>query len=114
MQRLVRAVPATHSVQDYAVRLVQATHPEHENAPDDVKRFVNFGSSPRGAQAVLLAAKISALFDGRYAPSIDDVKKNALPALRHRLLLNFEGEAEGVKTDQLLQNIMAKLPESER
>ncbi len=112
MQQLVREVPATRSVQDYAVRLIQATHPEHPDAPADVKRFVNFGSSPRGAQAVLLAAKISALFDGRYAPSIDDVKKNALPALRHRVLLNFEGEAEGVKTDKLLSNIIDKLPES--
>jgi MoxR-like ATPase len=112
MQKLVREVPSTRSVQDYAVRLIQATHPEYKDAPADVKRFVNFGSSPRGAQAVLLAAKISALFDGRFAPSIDDVKKNALPALRHRVLLNFEGEAEGVKTDKLLQSIIDKLPES--
>ena len=112
MQQLVREVPVTRSVQDYAVRLIQATHPEHDDAPADVKRFVNFGSSPRGAQAVLLAAKIGALFDGRYAPSIDDVKANALPSLRHRVLLNFEGEAEGVRTDKLLSNIIEKLPES--
>jgi len=114
MQRLVREVPATRVVQDYAVRLVQATHPEHPDAPADVKRFVNFGSSPRGAQAVLLAAKIAALFDGRYAPSIDDVKDSALPALRHRVLLNFEGEAEGVKTDALLSKIIAGLAESSK
>ena len=78
-----------------------------------MKRFVNFGSSPRGAQAVLLAAKISALFDQRFAPSIQDVKVNALPALRHRVLLNFEGEAEGVRTDMLLQRILEQLPDSE-
>ncbi|MEQ9321577.1 MAG: MoxR family ATPase [Polyangiaceae bacterium] len=112
MQGLVREVPVARHVQDYAVRLIQATHPEHEDASTDVKRFVNFGSSPRGAQAVLLAAKISALFDGRFAPSIEDVKKNALPALRHRVLLNFEGEAEGVKTDAILDKILDKLPES--
>jgi MoxR-like ATPase len=112
MQKLVREVPVTRSVQDYAVRLIQATHPDHPQANPDVKRFVNFGSSPRGAQAVLLAAKITALFDGRFAPSIDDVKKNAIPALRHRVLLNFEGEAEGVKTDRLLQKILEELPES--
>jgi MoxR-like ATPase len=112
MQHLVREVPVARHVQDYAVRLIQATHPEHDGAPADVKRFVNFGASPRGAQAVLLAAKITALFEGRFAPSIEDVKQNALPALRHRVLLNFEGEAEGVKTDALLKKIIDKLPES--
>ncbi len=75
------------------------------------RRFVRFGASPRGAQAVLLAAKIRALFEGRFAASIDDVRAVALPALRHRVLLNFEGEAEGVKTDQVLTQILAKLPE---
>ena len=112
MQKLVREVPASRSVQDYAVRLIQATHPQHDDADPDVKRFVNFGSSPRGAQAVLLAAKITALYEDRFAPGIEDVKKVAVPALRHRVLLNFEGEAEGVKTDQLLQRIIKKLPES--
>ena len=113
MQRLVREVPATQSVQDYVVRLLQATHPESTSF-DDVKRFVKFGSSPRGAQALLLAAKIRALFEGRFAPSIDDVRASALPALRHRVLLNFEGEAEGVRTDDLLGRILDKLPESSK
>jgi MoxR-like ATPase len=112
MQRLTRQVPVAHHVQDYAVRVVQATHPDLADSDDEVKRFVSFGSSPRGAQAVLLAAKIAALFDGRFAPSIDDVKQSVLPALRHRVLLNFEGEAEGVSTDQLLDKIIARLPES--
>ncbi|MEM9692320.1 MAG: MoxR family ATPase [Myxococcota bacterium] len=110
MQRLVREVPVSRNVQDYAVRLVRATHPDLPEALADVKRFVNFGSSPRGAQAVLLAAKIRALFDGRFAPSIDDVRESALPALRHRVLLNFEGEAEGVKTDAIVNKIIEKLP----
>ena len=111
MQALVRQVPAGHHVQDYAVRLLQATHPESTTL-DSVKRFVKFGASPRGAQALLLAAKIRALMDGRFAPSIDDVRASALPALRHRVLLNFEGEAEGIKTDQVLGNILQSLPES--
>ena len=111
MQRLVRQVPAARHVQDYAVRLLQATHPEGPDAPDMVKRFVRFGASPRGGQACVLAAKIRALFEGRFAASIDDVRVSALPALRHRVLLNFEGEAEGVKTDAVLAEIVKKLPE---
>jgi MoxR-like ATPase len=112
MQRLVREVPVARHVQDYAVRLIQATHPDLPDANAEVKRFVNFGSSPRGAQAALLAAKIRAVFEGRFAPSVDDVKWAALPALRHRVLLNFEGEAEGVKTDDLLEHILDQLPQS--
>ena len=82
------------------------------DAPESVTRFVRTGASPRGAQALLLAAKIRALIEGRFAASIDDVKASVLPALRHRVLLNFEGEAEGVKTDGVLTEILAKLPES--
>ncbi|MGK3960308.1 AAA family ATPase [Sorangium sp. So ce118] len=112
MQRLVREVPVAKHVQDYAVRLLQATHPTEGESLDEVKQFVKFGASPRGAQALLLAAKIRALFEGRFAASVDDVRACALPALRHRVLLNFEGEAEGVKTDQVLQAILKHLPES--
>jgi MoxR-like ATPase len=111
MQALVRDVPVANHVQDYAVRLLQATHPGPQ-ALDTVKRFVRFGASPRGAQAMLLAAKIRALFDGRFAPSVEDVKTVALPALRHRVLLNFEGEAEGVRTDDVLAAILKTLPET--
>lgn len=112
MQGLVREVPISRHVQDYAVRLLQSTHPTHDASLDMVKRFVKFGSSPRGAQALLLAAKIRALFEGRFAASIDDVRAVSLPALRHRVLLNFEGEAEGVKTDDVLREIMKHLPET--
>jgi MoxR-like ATPase len=114
MQELVRSVPVSRTVQDFAVRLIQATHPTGSDAHPDVKRFVNYGSSPRGAQAVLLAAKCFALFDGRFAPAIDDVRKAAVPALRHRVLLNFEGEAEGVRTDNLVEKLLKELPESAR
>jgi MoxR-like ATPase len=112
MQKLVRQVPVARHVQDYAIRVVQATHPDGPDAPDLTKRFVRFGASPRGAQAVLLAAKIRALFEGRFAASIDDVRASAVPALRHRVLLNFEGEAEGMKTDQVLADILKGTPET--
>jgi MoxR-like ATPase len=111
MQHLVRQVPVARYVQDYAIRLLQATHPDGPDAPDLAKRFVRYGSSPRGAQAVLLAAKIRALFDGRFAASVDDVRAVLHPALRHRVLLNFEGEAEGVKTDQVIDAIVKAVPE---
>jgi MoxR-like ATPase len=112
MQHLVREVPIARHVQDYAVRLLMSTHPDEKDSPESVKQFVKFGSSPRGAQALLLAAKIRALFEGRFAASVDDVRAVALPALRHRVLLNFEGEAEGVKTDELITEIMKGLAES--
>jgi MoxR-like ATPase len=112
MQKLVRKVPVARHVQDYAIRVIQATHPGGPDVPDLGKRFVRFGASPRGAQSLLLAAKIRALFEGRFAASIDDVRAQALPALRHRVLLNFEGEAEGVKTDQVIEAILKSVPET--
>jgi MoxR-like ATPase len=112
MQRLVRQVPVAAHVQDYAIRVLQATHPDGPDAPDLTKRFVRYGSSPRGGQAVLLAAKIRALFDDRFAASIDDVRAVVHPAFRHRVLLNFEGEAEGVKTDQVIDAILKAVPEA--
>src|SRR3954464_8212859 len=89
MQELVRRVPVARHVQDYAIRVIQATHPDGPDAPEICKRFVRFGASPRGAQSVLLGAKIRALFEGRDEASIDDVRAVALPALRHRVLLSF-------------------------
>jgi MoxR-like ATPase len=112
MQRLVRQVPVAPHVQDYAIRVLQATHPEGPDAPELTKRFVRYGSSPRGGQAVLLAAKIRALFDDRFAASIDDVRAVVHPAFRHRVLLNFEGEAEGIKTDQVIDAILKTVPET--
>ena len=119
-QNLVRRVQIAPHVQDYAVRLTRATHPldpsqpKHNTAerfaPPIVDRYVRVGASPRAAQTLALGAKVRALLDGRAAASIDDVKAVALPALRHRLLLNFEGEAEGVTTDQIVENIVATLP----
>jgi MoxR-like ATPase len=111
MQKLVREVPVARHVQDFVIRVLQATHPDNAEATDLTKRFVRFGASPRGAQSVLLAAKIRALFEGRFAASIDDVRHVCFPALRHRVLLNFEGEAEGIKTDQVIQEILSVIPE---
>ena len=112
MQQLVRQVPVARHVQDYAIRVLQATHPDGPDAPDFAKRFVRYGSSPRGGQALLLAAKIRALMEDRFAASVDDVRAVAHPALRHRVLLNFEGEAEGIKADQVIDAILKDLPES--
>jgi MoxR-like ATPase len=112
MQKLVRRVPVARHVQDYAIRVVLATHPENAEATDLVKRFVRTGASPRGVQAVLLGAKIRALFSGRFAASIDDVRATALPALRHRILRSFEGEAEGIAEDRIIDEILKKLPDS--
>jgi MoxR-like ATPase len=113
LQKLVREVPVARHVQDFVVRVVQATHPTADagsEPPELTRRFVRYGASPRGAQAVLLAAKIKALYDGRFAVSSDDVKAVAYPALRHRVLLNFEGEAEGIKTDEVIGAILKAIP----
>ena len=114
MKMFARDVPVARHVQDYALRLLQATHPEHPDAPDITRRFVRYGSSPRGAQAILMAAKVRSLFDGRFNVSTDDIRKSAHPALRHRIILNFEGEAEGVETDQIIDEIVKKTPESKK
>ncbi|MCA9245093.1 MAG: AAA family ATPase, partial [Phycisphaerales bacterium] len=108
-QGLVRRVVVAPHVQDYAIRLVLATHPGGALATDMVNRYVRWGSSPRGAQALTLAAKIYAMLDRRYNVSFDDAKKAFLPAMRHRLLMNFEGEAEGLTADEVLNDIVEKV-----
>jgi MoxR-like ATPase len=110
MRALVRQVPVARPIQDFVVRLVEATHPARSPLAD-VKRFVRYGSSPRGAQAVILGAKIEALRAGRFAPSFADVRQVAVSALRHRVLLNFDGEAEGITAEALVGKLLAALPE---
>jgi MoxR-like ATPase len=112
MQKFVRTVAVAHHVQDYAVRVLQATHPEFSEATPKVRRFVRTGASPRGAQAMLLGAKVRALLEGRFAASIDDVAQVARPALRHRLLLSFEGEAEGIRPDEIIDEILKVVPQA--
>ncbi len=109
-QDLVRHVVIAEHVQDYAIRLVLATHPQGEFAPEVTNRFVRFGSSPRGVQALVLAGKVRAMLDERYHVAFEDIRASVLPALRHRLLLNFEGQAEGITTDEILDQILDSTP----
>ena len=108
MRATVRDVPMTREVQAHAIQLVLATHPDNAAAAPLAKRFVRYGASPRGVQALILAAKIYALLDGRYHVSRADIDKAVLPALRHRIILNFEGEAEGASSEQVLGEILAR------
>jgi MoxR-like ATPase len=103
MQSLVRDVPASSDMVSLAARLVLATHASEPSAPDRVRQFVRYGSSPRGAQSLLLAAKARALVEGRLFVNEDDIAKLAAPALRHRLILNYEGEAALARTDELVK-----------
>jgi MoxR-like ATPase len=105
-RELVREVPIAAHVRDLASSIVMATHPQWAQAPDVTRRFVRYGASPRGAQALVLGAKVRALSEGRYNVSVDDLKALATPALRHRVILNFEGEAEGIDVDTLIDQII--------
>ena len=106
MQRLARAVPIAPHITAYAVSVLAATHPDNGRAPSIVRQYVRYGGSPRGAQALVTAGKILALMDGRFNVSVDDVRAAALPALRHRVILNFEGEAEGITTEAVVRTIL--------
>jgi MoxR-like ATPase len=110
MGELARGIAIASHVNDYAVRLLLATHPGNESAPEMVRHFVRYGASPRGAQAMILGSKIAALLDGRYNVSFEDLEALAFPALRHRLILNFEGEAEGVTTDEVIAEVVRATP----
>jgi MoxR-like ATPase len=106
MQRLARAVPIAPHITAYAVSVLAATHPDNRRAPGLVRQYVRYGGSPRGAQALVAAGKILALMDGRFNVSVDDVRAAALPALRHRVILNFEGEAEGITSEAVVRGIL--------
>ena len=106
MGALARQVPVASPVADYAARLTMATHPEAEGAPDVVRQYVRYGASPRGAQALILGGKVTALLAGRYNVALEDLRAIAPAALRHRILLNFEGQAEGVSADDVVQQVL--------
>jgi MoxR-like ATPase len=110
MSELARQVPIASHVSEFIARLVVATHPLEESSTPLVQRFVRYGSSPRGAQALVLGAKVNALIDGRINVAFDDVIAIAPAALRHRLLLNFEGQAEGVNPDTVIQELLQVVP----
>ena len=108
MQRFVREVPVPSDVKRYAVKLVMSTHPQETGAHESIKRFVRYGSSPRGAQSLVLAGKVYALIDGRLNVDYVDIQKAALPSLRHRIILSFEGEAAGISPEQLIKDIVGR------
>ncbi len=108
---VAQVVVAPH-VKDYAVRLVLATHPQSEHATEIVKRYVRYGASPRGAQVLVMGGKVRALLKGRYNVAFEDIQAVALPGLRHRVILNFEGEAEGISTDQLVEDVLVRVPKA--
>ena len=110
-QQLVREVILAPHVQDYVARLILATHPEGELAAPATNQHLRWGSSPRGAQTIALAAKVRALLGGRYNVSFEDVRRVAVPALRHRVILNFEAEAESINPDDVLLEIIKHVPE---
>jgi MoxR-like ATPase len=111
-QALVREVLVAPPVQDYAIRLVLATHPQGPFAAGDTNTYIRCGASPRGAQALILAGKVRALLDGRYNVSFEDIRGGYLPALRHRMLLNFEAQAENIAPDTVLAGILKEVKET--
>jgi MoxR-like ATPase len=110
-QQLIREVIVAPHVQDYVARLTLATHPDGPFAVPITNQYLRWGSSPRGAQTLTLAAKVRALLSGRYNVSFEDVRRVFLPALRHRVILNFEAEAEGIDTDKVLVEVLQRVPE---
>jgi MoxR-like ATPase len=110
-QQLVREVLVAPPVQDYAIRLVLATHPGGEFATAEANKYIRCGASPRGAQALVLASKVRALLEGRYNVSFEDIRRVYMPALRHRILLNFEAQAENIASDTVLAQILNEVKE---
>ncbi len=107
-----RAVPVATHVKEYAVRLLLATHPDQEDAPEQVQKYVRYGASPRGLQALIITGKVRALLEGRYNVSLEDLRAVAFPALRHRIILNFDGLADGVTPEDLIETIIEETSSS--
>ncbi|MFQ3568748.1 MAG: MoxR family ATPase [Aggregatilineales bacterium] len=112
MGQLALNAPVASHVSEYVARLVVATHPETPAAPERVRQFVRYGASPRGAQALIIGGKINALLEGRFNVAFEDIQAVAAPALRHRLLLNFEGMAEGINPDDIIADVLAATPKT--
>ena len=109
MRQLVRRVLIAEHVERYIIKLIRATHPDNPDSPEMTRQYVELGTSIRGLQAITLTAKIKALLDERYNVAFEDVQSVALPALRHRIILNFEGEGEGIQTDDIIKHILSSL-----
>ena len=106
MMDLARDVPIARPVLAYAVRLTTRTHPDRPDVGESVKRYVRYGASPRGLQSLVLGAKIRAILEGRFNVAFEDIREVALPALRHRVILNFEADAEGITADRVIQDVL--------
>lgn len=106
LQELAKGILVSEELLDTAVRLISATHPDAEEAPESVQKYVQYGSGPRGLQSLINMAKARALCQGRYHVSTGDLKQTAIPVLRHRILLNFEGEAGGITVDSIITDIL--------
>jgi MoxR-like ATPase len=111
LMRFAREVPVAEPVLRYAVRIVRRTNPDTPDSPAEIKRFARYGSSPRGLQALVLGAKVRGLLEGRFNVAFEDIRSVALASLRHRIILGFEADAEGVTTDTLIRDVVATTPE---
>jgi MoxR-like ATPase len=111
MQQFARGVPIPPHVKEYAARLILATHPQTENAPETTRKYLRYGSSPRGCQTLISAAKVWALKSGKSNVGFEDIRKAVAPALRHRIILNFEGEAEGISPDDIAESVIRGVQE---
>ena len=109
IRSMVKEVPMAEGVKEYALKIILATHPELDESPEYIKKYISVGSSPRGAQGVFIAARVLAFMDGRYNVSFQDVKDVAYPILRHRIILNFEGISEGITTDMVIDKIIEEI-----
>lgn len=106
IRRILKEVPMSASVEEYALKVVLATHPEYENAPEITKKYIRFGASPRAAQALITTSKIRAIMEGRFNVAFEDIEYVAYPALRHRFFLNFDAMADGIKSEDILEKIL--------
>jgi MoxR-like ATPase len=109
LQRLIRSVPVGDYVIDYVARLVRATRPKDPTAPEFVKKWVDYGAGPRAGQFLLMGGKAMAAMDGRFSVAIDDIKKVAIPVLRHRISVNFQAQAEGKGSEDVIQQLLASI-----
>ncbi len=112
MRGVVRRIPVAAHVSDYIARVILATHPNSDLAPEATRKYIRYGASPRGAQAIVLAAKVLAIRDGRANVALDDIKAVAAAALRHRLILTFEGQADGVDPDEIVDQVLGFVPDA--
>lgn len=106
IRKVAREIPIASSVKEFALKIILYTHPERENSPEATKKYIRYGSSPRGAQSLISTAKVRALMQGRYNVAFEDIEYASYPALRHRILLNFEALSEGVTSEQIIKEIL--------